>query len=102
MNDCFFEINTDAHRLSFNGLDLNNVRYEPEEQCFTDVKFGSNYYISGETCERINVLTDYKGSRGTSDYHVEITVNDEVIKTLMVQTTPSGEIYSEEEDRSEY
>ncbi len=101
MWDCSYSINYLDHKLEFNGVSLVSVQYEPDHDCFRDVKFDHNYYISGETEERIEVSTNYRGLKGTQNYQVEVLVNGNCVNTLMIQKTPNGDIYTQK-DSKEY
>jgi len=92
MWDNYFEINKDDHILKFNNLDLIEAKYEPDYGCFIPVEFGNDYFISGETDERIDITFNYRGLKGTPNYQVDLLVDGSVVKTFMVQLTADGEL----------
>jgi len=98
MFDNYFDVDIDDHVLKFNGLVLIDAQFEPDYGCFIDVEFGADYFISGETGERVDITTRYRGLKGTPAYQVDLLVGDRCVKTFMVQLTPMGEILTPKED----
>lgn len=98
MWDNFFDVNINDHVLKFNGSDLVAAHFEPDHGCFIDVEFGSDYFISGDTEERIDITTTYRGLKGTRSYQVDVKVDNQCVKTFMVQLTPMGESWTPKED----
>jgi len=97
MFDCHFELDIADHILNFDGVSLEKAQYEPDHGCFIDVEFDYNYFISGETEDRIEITTNYRGLKGTSGYQVDLFVDDSHVKTFMIQTTPMGDILTPKE-----
>lgn len=98
MFDNYFDIAIDDHVLSFNGLTLIDVQFEPDHGCFIDVEFDADHFISGETDERIDITARYRGLKGTPSYQVDLLVGDRCVKTFMVQPTPMGDALTPKED----
>lgn len=98
MWDCYFELDIYDHILNFNGLSLENAKYEPDFGVFIDVEFGHNYFISGETEERIDITTTYRGLKGTRGYQVDLFVDNSLVKTFRIQTTSMGDILTPKDE----
>lgn len=99
MWDCYYQINIDDHILSFDGLRLENVQYEPDYGCFIDVEFGDDYFISGESNDKVDITTRYRGLKGTRNYQVDLLVDGQCVKTFMIQTSPIGDILTPKENQ---
>lgn len=99
MFDLLYRINYYDHILEFDGVTLTGAQYEPENGCFYNVEFSSDYFIDGESKERVEVTTQFRGLRGTPNYQVDLYIDDKLIKTLMTLCTPNGDIYSEKDSQ---
>ncbi len=79
--------------LSFDGVTLVGVSHEPSDGCYEDVEFDDDSFsFEGENR---HVTTDTSGSKEEGYYQVDLFVGNILIKTMMVQTTPNGNIYSD-------
>ncbi|EKP0260204.1 hypothetical protein JFQ93_001452 [Aeromonas sobria] len=97
MFDHFYKINYLEHNLYFNGTTLIDANYEPDWGVYIDVEFNDDYFVSGDSRDVIYVTSKYRGLRGTHGYQVDLFIADEYVKTMMVQTTPNGNIFKEKE-----
>ena len=90
------------HVLEFDGLCLVRAFYEPDYDDLQPVEFGHDYYIAGDSEDRKEIIARYRGLRGTPSYQVDLVIDGDCIKTLMVMTTPDGEIYTEKDCYSQF
>jgi len=98
MYDFFYKVDHHDHVLEFNGVDLIGAIYEPDWGCLYDVEFSYDYFIAGDTEERVEITTRYRGLKGTRGYQVDLLIESIFSKTLMIQTIPNGYIYSSKDD----
>ncbi|EOU2548151.1 hypothetical protein ACWOQH_002399 [Vibrio parahaemolyticus] len=94
MFDLFYTVEFCDHNLDFNGIQLIGANYEPDWGVFIDVEFGHDYFVTGDSDERIEITTKFRGLRGTAGYQVDLFIDSRFVKTMMIQTTPMGDIYT--------
>ena len=102
MRDCFYKVDFENHALEFNGTSLESAQYEPDHDCFSDVEYSDDHFVSGETDERVEITVNYRGLKGTPSYQVDVLLNGRCVQILMVQTTPNGETYELKSDEYSY
>jgi hypothetical protein len=100
MFDFLYTVDFRDHILEFNGVDLISAKYEPDWGCLYDVEFSNDYFVAGDTEEKVEITTRYRGLRGTMGYQVDLFIGDNFFKTMMIQTTPVGYIYADKDKYS--
>ncbi|MDT3322020.1 hypothetical protein Q4Q52_19990 [Shewanella sp. SP1S2-4] len=98
MFDLFYSFSFGDHNLDFNGIELIGANYEPDWGVLIDIEFGHDYFVTGDSYERIEITTKFRGLRGTAGYQVDLFIGSRFAKTMMVQTSPIGEIFTDKAD----